>query len=142
MWNPRSDEWDRYFTGDKKHATRDEYRHMLCYGVFIASAHAALTDVRSNNGVDGLLSALDDKRLEVSVYHAAKALAVAQFKGSGSGGSGGGNIRIKEQERAEHADRATKERADNKNKDKRQDQGQASARQPCEEDYYPAGRGA
>eukprot|EP00873_Tetraselmis_striata_P042120 jgi/Tetstr1/462384/TSEL_007390.t1 len=195
LWNPRNDEWDRYLTDEKKHATRDEYRHLLCYGVFTAAAHAALTDAvatlraknatardtadandlldsairtiatcgqaaedrltylrrfkckkaltgeervaerlvysrffdttaaeRSSNGVDGLLNALDDKRLAslVSLHQAAKAHAAAQFKGSGSGGSGGGsgNIRIKEQERAsEHADRATKERAD-KNKDK------------------------
>eukprot|EP00873_Tetraselmis_striata_P042738 jgi/Tetstr1/463002/TSEL_007941.t1 len=47
LWNPRNDEWDRYLT-DEKHATRDEYRHLLCYGVFTAAAHAAhaaLTDV-------------------------------------------------------------------------------------------------
>eukprot|EP00873_Tetraselmis_striata_P018437 jgi/Tetstr1/438701/TSEL_027250.t1 len=44
LWNPRNDEWDRYLTDEKKHATRDEYRHLLCYGVFTAAAHAALTD--------------------------------------------------------------------------------------------------
>eukprot|EP00873_Tetraselmis_striata_P039556 jgi/Tetstr1/459820/TSEL_005169.t1 len=171
LWNPRNDECDRYLTDEKKHATRDEYRHLLCYGVFIAAAHAALTAAmatqraknatardtvdandlldsckkalitgeervakrlvysrffdttaaeRSSNGVDGLLNALDDKRLKVSLHPAAKAQAAAQTKGSGSGGSGGGsggNIHIKEQERAQHACRATKERAD-KNKDK------------------------
>eukprot|EP00873_Tetraselmis_striata_P001958 jgi/Tetstr1/422222/TSEL_013074.t1 len=146
LWNPRNDERDRYLTDEKKHATRDEYRHLLCYGVFTAAAHAALTDdvatlraknatardtadandlldsaIRTiaTNGVDGLLNAMDDKGLEVSLHQAAKAQAAAQFKGSGSGESGGGsgNIRIKEQERAKHADRATKERAD-KNKDK------------------------
>eukprot|EP00873_Tetraselmis_striata_P041649 jgi/Tetstr1/461913/TSEL_006991.t1 len=192
LWNPRNDERDRYLTDEKKHVTRDEYRHVLCYGVFTAAAHAALTDAvatlraknatardtadandlldsairtiatcgqavedrltylrrfkckkaltgeeqvaehlvysrffdttaaeRSSNGVDGLLNAMDDKGLEVSLHQAAKAQAAAQFKGSGSGESGGGsgNIRIKEQERAKHADRATKERAD-KNKDK------------------------
>eukprot|EP00873_Tetraselmis_striata_P023803 jgi/Tetstr1/444067/TSEL_003307.t1 len=42
LWNPRNDEWDRYLTDEKKHATRDEYRHR--YGVFTAAAHAALTD--------------------------------------------------------------------------------------------------
>eukprot|EP00873_Tetraselmis_striata_P024520 jgi/Tetstr1/444784/TSEL_032632.t1 len=43
---PRNDEWDRYLTDEKKHATRGEYRHLLCYGVFTAAAHyAALTDV-------------------------------------------------------------------------------------------------
>eukprot|EP00873_Tetraselmis_striata_P012231 jgi/Tetstr1/432495/TSEL_021869.t1 len=201
LWNPRNDEWDRYLTGEKKHATRDEYRYLLCYGVFTAAAHAcgahgrcgndsreerhrtaratprtpktystprfarsrragrllnrlaylrrfkcikALTGEervaerllysrffdttpaeRSSNGVDSLLNVMDDKRLEVSIHLTAKAQAAAQFKGSGSGGSGGGsggNIRIKEQERAEHADRATKERAD-KNKDKDKIQG-------------------
>eukprot|EP00873_Tetraselmis_striata_P011415 jgi/Tetstr1/431679/TSEL_021207.t1 len=45
LWNPRNDERDRYLTVKKKHATRDEYRHMLCYGVFTTAAHAALTDV-------------------------------------------------------------------------------------------------
>eukprot|EP00873_Tetraselmis_striata_P007873 jgi/Tetstr1/428137/TSEL_018189.t1 len=29
LWNPRNDEWDRYLTDEKKHATRDEYRHPL-----------------------------------------------------------------------------------------------------------------
>eukprot|EP00873_Tetraselmis_striata_P001952 jgi/Tetstr1/422216/TSEL_013068.t1 len=171
LWNPRNDEEDRYLTNEKKHATRDDYRHMLCYGVFPAAAHPALTDavaalraknatardtadandlldsaIRTiaTNGVDGLLNALDDKRLVVSLQQAAKAQAAAQFKGSGSGGSGGGSggtIRIKEQERAEHADRATKERAD-KNKDKDKIKGKASAQQPFEKDYYPADRGA
>eukprot|EP00873_Tetraselmis_striata_P046504 jgi/Tetstr1/466768/TSEL_011238.t1 len=171
LWNPRNDEEDRYLTNEKKHATRDDYRHMLCYGVFPAAAHPALTDAckkaltgeervaerlvysrffdtaaadRSSNGVDGLLNALDDKRLVVSLQQAAKAQAAAQFKGSGSGGSGGGSggtIRIKEQERAEHADRATKERAD-KNKDKDKIKGKASAQQPFEKDYYPEDRGA
>eukprot|EP00873_Tetraselmis_striata_P012485 jgi/Tetstr1/432749/TSEL_022115.t1 len=45
LWSPRNDEWDRYRTDEKKHATRDEYRHQLCYIVFTASAHAVLTDV-------------------------------------------------------------------------------------------------
>eukprot|EP00873_Tetraselmis_striata_P027241 jgi/Tetstr1/447505/TSEL_034886.t1 len=44
LWNPRNDAWDRYLTDEKKRATRDEYRHLLCYGVFTAAAHAALTD--------------------------------------------------------------------------------------------------
>eukprot|EP00873_Tetraselmis_striata_P027420 jgi/Tetstr1/447684/TSEL_035042.t1 len=212
MWNPRNDEWDRYPTDEKKHATRDEYRHQLCYGVFTAAAHAALTDAvatlrennatardtadandlldsairmiatcgqavedrltyfrrfkckkaltgeervaerlvysrffdttaaeRSSNGVDGLLNALDDKRLDVSLHQAAKAQAAAQFMGSGSGGSGGGsgNIRIKEQERAsEHADRATKERAD-KNKDKDKIKGKPRPGNPARKTTTP-----
>eukprot|EP00873_Tetraselmis_striata_P017704 jgi/Tetstr1/437968/TSEL_026598.t1 len=117
LWNPRNDEWDRYLIDEKKLATRDEYRHLLCYGVFTASAHAALTDtvatLRAENATardtadandlldsairtivtngDGLLNALNDKRLEVSLHQAAKAQAAAQFKGSGSGGRGGGS---------------------------------------------------
>eukprot|EP00873_Tetraselmis_striata_P008643 jgi/Tetstr1/428907/TSEL_018883.t1 len=211
LWNPRNDEWDRYLTDEKKHATRDEYRHLLCYGVFTAAAHAALTDAvatlraknatardtadandlldsairtiatcgqaaedrltylrrfkckkaltgeervaerfvysrffdttaaeRSNNGVDGLLNALDDKRLEVSLHQAAKAQAATQFKGIGSGGRGGGsgNIRIKEQERAEHADRATKERAD-KYKDKDKIKGRPQPGNPAKKTTTP-----
>eukprot|EP00873_Tetraselmis_striata_P001327 jgi/Tetstr1/421591/TSEL_012535.t1 len=212
LWNPRNDEWDRYLTDEKKHATRDEYRHLLCYGVFTAAAHAALTaavaTLRANNatardtadandlldsairtiatcgqaaedrltylrrfkckkaltgeervaerlvysrffdttaaegsinGVDGLLNAMDDKRLEVSLHQAAKAQAAAQFKGSGSGGSGGGsgNIRIKEQERAsEHVDRATKERAD-KNKDKDKIKGKPQPGNPARKTTIP-----
>eukprot|EP00873_Tetraselmis_striata_P001184 jgi/Tetstr1/421448/TSEL_012397.t1 len=104
-------------TGEERVAER------LVYSRFFDTTAAE----RSNNGVDGLLNALDDRRLEVSIHQAAKPQAkpqaAAQFKGSGSGGSGGsgggrgGNIRIKEHERAERADRATKERAD-KGKDK------------------------
>eukprot|EP00873_Tetraselmis_striata_P045958 jgi/Tetstr1/466222/TSEL_010780.t1 len=100
-------------TGEERVAER------LVYSRFFDTSTAA---ERSSDGIDGLLNALDDKRLEVSLHHTAKAQAAAQFKGSGCGGSGGGsggNIRIKEHERAEHADRATKERAD-KNKDKPQ----------------------
>eukprot|EP00873_Tetraselmis_striata_P038201 jgi/Tetstr1/458465/TSEL_004320.t1 len=82
-------------TGEERVAER------LVYSRFFDTTAAD----RSSNGVDGLLNALDDKRLEVSLHKAAKAQAAAKFKGSGSGGSGGGsgNIRIKEQERAEHA---------------------------------------
>eukprot|EP00873_Tetraselmis_striata_P046304 jgi/Tetstr1/466568/TSEL_011070.t1 len=212
LWNPRNDEWDRYLIDEKKNATRDEYRHMLCYGVFTAAAHAAITYVvatlraknatardtadandlldsairtiatcghaaedrltylrrfkckkaltgeerdaerlvyshffdttaeRSNNGVDGLLNALDVKRLEVSLHQAAKqAQSAAQFKGGGSGGSGGGscgNIRIKEQERVEHADRATKERVD-KNKDKDKIKGKPQPGNPARKTTTP-----
>eukprot|EP00873_Tetraselmis_striata_P012338 jgi/Tetstr1/432602/TSEL_021972.t1 len=166
LWNPRNDDWDRYLIDEKKHATRDEYRHLLCYGVFTAAAHAAPTDavatLRANNatardtadandlldsairtiatnGVDGLLNALDDKKLEVSLHQAAKAQTAAQFKGSGSGGSGGGsgNIRIKEQERAsEHADRATKERA-HKNKDKDKIKGKPQPGNPARKTTTP-----
>eukprot|EP00873_Tetraselmis_striata_P013845 jgi/Tetstr1/434109/TSEL_023253.t1 len=167
LWKPRYDEWDRYLTDEKKHATRDEHRHLLCYGVFTAFAHAALTDVMTTllraqnataretadannlldsairptatNGVDGLFNALDDKRLEVTLHEAAKAQAAAQFNGNGSGGSGGGsggNIRIKEQKRAEHADRATKERAD-KTKDKDEIKGKPQPGNPAKKTTTP-----
>eukprot|EP00873_Tetraselmis_striata_P035598 jgi/Tetstr1/455862/TSEL_042651.t1 len=95
---------------------------------------------RSSNGVDGLLNAMDDKRLEVILHQAAKAQAAAQFKGGGSGGSGGGsgNIRVKEQERAEHADRATKERADkNKSKDKDKIKGKPQPGNPARNTTTP-----
>eukprot|EP00873_Tetraselmis_striata_P017844 jgi/Tetstr1/438108/TSEL_026731.t1 len=115
-------------TGEERLAER------LVYSRFFDTTAAE----RSSNGVDGLFNALDDKRLEVSLHHVAKAQAAAQFKGSGSGGSGGGsgNIRIKEQERAEHADRATKERAD-KNKDKDKIKGKPQPGSPARKTTTP-----
>eukprot|EP00873_Tetraselmis_striata_P009547 jgi/Tetstr1/429811/TSEL_019678.t1 len=107
----------RRFECKKALAGEEQVAERLVHSRFFVTTAAE----RSSNGVDGLLNAMDDKRLEVSLHQAAKAHAAAQFKGSGSGGSGGGsgNIRIKEQDRAKHADRATKERADNfKDKDK------------------------
>eukprot|EP00873_Tetraselmis_striata_P029593 jgi/Tetstr1/449857/TSEL_036919.t1 len=41
LWRPRNDEADRYLTEANKTASRDEYRHMLCYGVYRAAANAA-----------------------------------------------------------------------------------------------------
>eukprot|EP00873_Tetraselmis_striata_P022459 jgi/Tetstr1/442723/TSEL_030813.t1 len=116
-------------TGEERVAER------LVYSRFFDTTAAE----RSGNGVDGLLNALDDKRLEVSLHQAAAAQAAAQFKGSCSGGSGGGsgNIRIKEQERAsEHADRATKERAD-KNKDKNKIKGKPQPGNPARKTTTP-----
>eukprot|EP00873_Tetraselmis_striata_P038227 jgi/Tetstr1/458491/TSEL_044897.t1 len=149
----RNDEADRYLTEANKTASRDEYRHLLCYGVYRAAANAAdktalvtlrapdtptqdrvdaldLLDAahrtleavgdadearltylrrfkakkaltpeeqvakrliysrvfdtaeheRSANVVDGLMAALEDKRLEVGLAAAAKAHASATFK--------------------------------------------------------------
>eukprot|EP00873_Tetraselmis_striata_P026762 jgi/Tetstr1/447026/TSEL_034484.t1 len=60
----------------------------LVYNPFFDPAVAE----RGANGVDGLLAALDDKQLEVSLLQAAKAQAATHFKGGsgGSGDSGGG----------------------------------------------------
>eukprot|EP00873_Tetraselmis_striata_P016893 jgi/Tetstr1/437157/TSEL_025917.t1 len=33
LWRPRNDEADHFLTEANKTASRDEYRHMLCYGV-------------------------------------------------------------------------------------------------------------
>eukprot|EP00873_Tetraselmis_striata_P023133 jgi/Tetstr1/443397/TSEL_031410.t1 len=38
---PRADEADRHLTEANKTASRDEYRHLLCYGVYRAAANAA-----------------------------------------------------------------------------------------------------
>eukprot|EP00873_Tetraselmis_striata_P003734 jgi/Tetstr1/423998/TSEL_014609.t1 len=95
-------------TGEKRVAER------LVYSRFFNTTAAE----PFSNGVAGLINALDDKRLEISLHQAAKARAAAQSKGSGSGGSeggGGGNIRIKALVRAEHADQAANERADKNN---------------------------
>eukprot|EP00873_Tetraselmis_striata_P008505 jgi/Tetstr1/428769/TSEL_018757.t1 len=96
-----------------RRGARRQALRALVYSHFFDTTTAAK---RSNNGVDGLFNAMDDRRLEVRLHQAAKALqADAQLKGGGGGrgGGGGGNSRTKEQERAE---RTTKERAD-KNKD-------------------------
>eukprot|EP00873_Tetraselmis_striata_P001724 jgi/Tetstr1/421988/TSEL_001233.t2 len=83
----------------------------------------------ATNGVDGLLNALDDKRLEVNLHQAAKAHASAQFKGGGGGGRGGGdgsirlkehecgNAEIKASELPRLGERATKANRADKNKD-------------------------
>jgi hypothetical protein len=42
LWNPRHDEADNCFTHNARISSRDEYRHMLCYGVFTAAANSAL----------------------------------------------------------------------------------------------------
>eukprot|EP00873_Tetraselmis_striata_P037565 jgi/Tetstr1/457829/TSEL_044374.t1 len=88
LWNPRNDEWDRYLTDENKHATRDEYRHLLllktgsptylrrfkCKKALTGEERVAerffetTAAERSSNGVDGLLNALDDKRLEVNLH--------------------------------------------------------------------------
>ena len=164
LWTPRHDETDRFLTEEKRISSRDEYRHLACYGVYSAAADAALetalatirsttateaerahawdiTDAavrthktvtqavesrltyvrrfkgkkaltgeervaerlvysrffdtqaadRSTNGVDGLLAALEDKRLEVSLHAAAKAQAAQTFKQSTPGRGDGGN---------------------------------------------------
>eukprot|EP00873_Tetraselmis_striata_P021467 jgi/Tetstr1/441731/TSEL_029954.t1 len=41
LWRPRNDEADRYLVEASKTASRDEYRHLLCYGVYRAAANAA-----------------------------------------------------------------------------------------------------
>eukprot|EP00873_Tetraselmis_striata_P042955 jgi/Tetstr1/463219/TSEL_008150.t1 len=150
MCNPRNDERDRYLADEKRHATRDEYRHLMSYGVFTASAHAALTDVaamlrvenataRDTADANDLLDSAIRTIATRGFHQAAKAKAAAQFKGSGSGGCGGGSggiIRIKEKERAEHAYQATKERAD-KNKDKNKIEGKPQPGNPARETTTP-----
>jgi hypothetical protein len=42
MWNLRHDEADNCFTDNARISSRDEYRHVLCNGVFTAAANSAL----------------------------------------------------------------------------------------------------
>jgi hypothetical protein len=41
MWRPRHDEADVFLTATGRISSRDEYRHLLCYGVFASAATAA-----------------------------------------------------------------------------------------------------
>jgi hypothetical protein len=42
LWNPRHDEADKFLTDTARISSRDEYRHLLCYGVFTTAAISAL----------------------------------------------------------------------------------------------------
>eukprot|EP00873_Tetraselmis_striata_P002735 jgi/Tetstr1/422999/TSEL_013775.t1 len=73
----------------------------------------AASECSISNGVDPLLNAVDNKRLEVSLHQAAKAYAVAHLGGAGGGGGGGGGggagggsggNRLKERAEGERAD--------------------------------------
>jgi hypothetical protein len=59
LWNPRYDEAEKIFTETARISPRDEYRHMLCYGVFMSAVNAAL-----ENGMEPIrliISTLDEK---------------------------------------------------------------------------------
>jgi hypothetical protein len=43
LWTPRNDPADAFFTSHNRLASRDEYRHLLCYGLYNEVALAALT---------------------------------------------------------------------------------------------------
>eukprot|EP00873_Tetraselmis_striata_P043227 jgi/Tetstr1/463491/TSEL_008382.t1 len=190
LWRPRNDEADRYLTEANKTASRDEYRHLLCYGVYRAAANAAaktalatlrapiptqdrvdaldLLDAahrtleavgdadearltylrrfkakkaltpeeqvaerliysrvfdteheRSANVVDGLLAALEDKRLEVGLAAAAKAHASATFKRQAAERDTDRDKARKEKDKAARERREQQRReADAKNRDK------------------------
>eukprot|EP00873_Tetraselmis_striata_P036653 jgi/Tetstr1/456917/TSEL_043587.t1 len=83
LFKPRRDEADLSITEANKPASRDEYRHVMSYGLF-REAKKALTGEeqvaerliyshvfdpaeheRCANVIGGLLSALEDKRLEI-----------------------------------------------------------------------------
>jgi hypothetical protein len=68
-------------TGEKRVAER------LVYSRFFDTQAAD----RNTNGVDGLLAALEDKRIEVSLHAAAKAQTDQNFKQSTPGKGDGGN---------------------------------------------------
>eukprot|EP00873_Tetraselmis_striata_P011085 jgi/Tetstr1/431349/TSEL_021040.t1 len=121
-WDSKDAAWGTDDFNDVFAFARQDNPHnpgcITVYGVFPASAHAALTDVVATlraknasardiadandlldyairtiatNGVDGPLNPLDDKRLDVSLHNnAVKAQATVLFQGGG-GGSGGGD---------------------------------------------------
>eukprot|EP00873_Tetraselmis_striata_P015941 jgi/Tetstr1/436205/TSEL_025050.t1 len=192
LWRPRNDEANRYLTEANKTASRDEYRHLLCYGVYNAAANAAakttlatlrapdtpthdrvdaldLLDAahrtleavgeadearltylrrfkakkaptpeeqvaerliysrvfvtaeheRSANVVDGLLAALEDKRLEVGLAAAAKAQASSAFKRQATERDTDRDKARKEKDKAARERKEEQRReADAKNRDK------------------------
>eukprot|EP00873_Tetraselmis_striata_P026064 jgi/Tetstr1/446328/TSEL_033871.t1 len=108
LWRPRKDEADRYLTEANKTTSRDEYRHMLCYvgdadearltylrrfkakkaltpeeqvaeRIIYSRVFDTAEHERSANVVDGLLTTLADKRLDVGLAAAAKVPASATF---------------------------------------------------------------
>eukprot|EP00873_Tetraselmis_striata_P040043 jgi/Tetstr1/460307/TSEL_005607.t1 len=189
LWRPRNDEADRYLTEANTIASRDEYRHLMCYGVYRAAANAAaktalatlrapdtptqdrvdaldLLDAahrtleavgdadearltylrrfkakkaltpeeqvaerliysrvfdtaeheRSANVVDGLLAALEDKRLKVGLAAATKAQASATFKRQAAERDTDSNKARKKNDKA--AREQKRREADAKNRDK------------------------
>jgi hypothetical protein len=77
----------RRFKGKKALTGEERVAKRLVHSRFL-DTHAA---DRSTNGVDGLLAALEDKRIEVSLHAAAKAQAVQTFKQLTHGMGDGGN---------------------------------------------------
>eukprot|EP00873_Tetraselmis_striata_P012769 jgi/Tetstr1/433033/TSEL_022370.t1 len=192
LWRLRNDEADRYLTEANKSASRDEYCHLLCYGVYVAAANTAaktalatlrapdrptqdrvdaldLLDAahrmleavgdadearltclrrfkakkaltpeeqvaerliysrvfdtaeheRSTNIVDGLLAALEDKRLEGGLAAGAKAHASATFKRQAAESDTDRGKARKEEDKAARERREQQRRAaDTKNRDK------------------------
>jgi hypothetical protein len=44
MWRPRHDEGDKFLTEERRITSRDEYRHLICYGTY----HAAIDQAQEN----------------------------------------------------------------------------------------------
>eukprot|EP00873_Tetraselmis_striata_P001019 jgi/Tetstr1/421283/TSEL_001156.t1 len=140
LWNPRNDEWGRYLTDEKNHATR--CRHMLpahlppafqvqegayrraqervaerlVYSRFFDTAAAE----RSSNGVDGLLDTPDDDSRSASTWRPRRmpprSSRAAAAEGAEAAAAATSASRSKSAQNTKN-DRATKKRAD-KNKDK------------------------
>jgi hypothetical protein len=77
----------RRFKGKKALTGEERVAERLVYSRFFDTQAAG----RSTNGVDGLLAAHEDKRIEVSLHAAAKAQAAQTFKQPTPGRGDGGN---------------------------------------------------
>jgi hypothetical protein len=77
----------RRFKGKKALTGEERVAERLVYSRFFDTQTAD----RSTNGVDGLLAALEDKRIEVSLHAAARAQAAQTFKQLTPGRGDGGN---------------------------------------------------
>jgi hypothetical protein len=78
----------RRFKGKETLTGEERVAERLVNSCFF-DTHAA--DRSTNNGVDGLLGALEDKRIEVSLYAAARAQAAQTYKQPTLGRGDGGN---------------------------------------------------
>jgi hypothetical protein len=69
IWNPRHDEADKCFIDAARISSRDEYRHLLCYGIYTSAANSALEIAMET--IRAVTSTPDEKAYAYSLIDAA-----------------------------------------------------------------------